>query len=225
MARNFAGGTLVWFYSNTSACAFERVYWFLKNERAEARARLSWFIRTQLDVLYEQERKAFDTAQYPDLATELLHSEGDVFLAAIGAPPGSETAFDAGSRAFRGVRAVIEHRLAGGSEEQLKRAADLFNYLVEFGLSHSGAMSNAFVEIGSVEEIAPTLIDTICDNMEENSTDARRLAATMKPFLPMIRMLRESVRRRGWSEDDFAVETLRWIYDMYSADERMSATA
>jgi len=59
---------------------------------------------------------------------------------------------------FSGLCAVIRHRLDQRSLEQIKLAAELFNWTIDFGLDSCDTNAHAVLRVGSVEDVAPFLL-------------------------------------------------------------------
>jgi hypothetical protein len=97
-----------------------------------------------LDNFYADFSDWFSLAEFPDMEEQLEPSEVMVFLRAAG-----------------GLRGVIRHRLDQRSLDQIKLAAELFNWTIDCGLFLADTSSKAILRVGHVEEVAPFLLEQI----------------------------------------------------------------
>ena len=118
------------------------------------------------------------------------------------------------------------HRLDQRSLEQIKLAAELFNWTIDFGLSCCDTNAQAVIRVGSVEEVAPFLLERILNRL--SSTAKQRNPAYQVPpsdfeqrFLPLasvLEMLKETVESADWVQNQVGLRIFFWIADMYKVE-------
>jgi hypothetical protein len=64
---------------------------------------------------------------------------------------------------------VIRQRLEERSLEQIKLAAELFNWTIECGLFLADTKAQAVLRVGSVGEVAPFVLDRILNRLSSNA--------------------------------------------------------
>ncbi|SPE34479.1 hypothetical protein SBA2_900011 [Acidobacteriia bacterium SbA2] len=148
---------LVWCYSESLAYTLERCDWCSADSFRHLHLEVAQFIKDQLDLFYADFSEYFNLADFPDVQEQLEPSEVAVFLKAAGAPDDADFSsienYPLGmGDCFSGLRAVIRHRLDQRSLEQIKRAAELFNWTIDFGLFSCDTNAHAVLRVGSVED-------------------------------------------------------------------------
>jgi hypothetical protein len=227
MAVEPADRILVWLYSNTDAYTLERYdsctpdsFW---------NPHFFWpsqFIGDELDEFYSDFSEWFNFGEFPDVEEQLLPSETAVFVKRAGAPPDADFSSIKNHDCFAGLCAVIRHRLQQRSLEQVKLAAELFNWTIEFGLFTCDTNACAVVRVGSVDEVAPFLLKRILNRLPNEPQRGRppysaRLSAFEKrflPFGPLLTMLDEIMESENWTQNQLAVRIFFWIADMYKGE-------
>src|ERR1017187_5498657 len=194
MAGKPADQTLVWLYSYTDAYTLESCDWYAPDSFGYLHLLVSQFIGDQLDEFYAEFSEWFNLAEFPDVEGQLWPTETAVFLKGAGAPADADLSSVENYNPFSGLCAVIRHRLEERSPEQVKRAAELFNWTIDFGLSSCDTKACAAVRVGSVEEVAPLLLDRILNRAPDDPKrrDQRcqaRLSGIEQRFLPLAPLL------------------------------------
>ena len=229
MAPGLADRILVWSYSDTGMCTFESCEWYSTDELRDLHFSASQFIRNQLREFYADFSEWFNLADFPDVGEQLEPAEVPVFLKAAGAPddwaPDPDDADSINNYdSFSGLGAVIRHRLDQRSLEQIKLAAELFNWTIDFGLDCSGTNSHAVLRVGSVEEVAPFLLERILNRL---AADVERDPAIQAwpsgvarflPLAPLLTMLKETVESAEWVQNQLALSIFVWIAEMYKVE-------
>jgi len=105
-----------------------------------------------LDELYAEYSEWFNLQSFP-IEEQLLLSETAVFCAGAGAPADIDFTSVENYYCFSGLRAVIRHRLDQRSLEQIKLAAELFSWTVDFGLFSSDQKAYSELRVGSAEDV------------------------------------------------------------------------
>lgn len=231
MAPGLADRILVWSYSETVAYTVESCDWYSADALSHLHFSVSQFITDQLDDFYAEFSEWFNLAEYPDVEGQLLPSEKTVFLQAARAPddwapdPDNADSMD-DYDSFSGLRAVIRHRLKQNSLEQIKLAADLFNWTIEFGLFCCDTNAHAVLRVGSVEEVAPFLLERILNRLPDEARQRdpgyrappSGFEQRFLPFAPMLTMLRETIGAAAWVQNELAVNLFFWIAGMYKVE-------
>jgi hypothetical protein len=228
MTSELADRILLWSYSDTDAYTLENCDWYSGNSIEHLHFWAKQFIEDQLYEFYADFSEWFNSADFPDVEEQLEPSEKAVFLKAAGAPDDwAPNPDDASSMddydSFSGLRAVIRHRLDQRSLEQIKLAADLFNWTIEFGLFCCDTEAHAVLRVGSVEEVAPFLLKRILNRLpnEAQQRDPRYRAPPSAfeqrflPLAPMLTMLRKTVGAADWVQNELALSLFFWIAEMY----------
>ena len=129
---------------------------------------------------------------------------------------------------FSGLCAVIRHRLDQRSLEQIKLAAELFNWTIEFGLFSCDTNARASIRVGSAEDVASFLLERILNRL---SGDPKRGDPTHQArpnsfelrFLhlaPVLTMLKETVESADWVQNQLALRLFFWIADCTKSRSR-----
>jgi len=168
----------------------------------------------------------FNLAEFPDVECQLEPSEAAAFFKAAGAPEDTDFSTIGNYDCFSGLCAVIRHRLDQRSLDQIKLAAELFNWTIDCGLFLADTRSKAVLRVGPVEEVAPFLLERILHRLP--SIDKHRNPAYLPPpsrveqrFLPLapvLTMLQDTVESADWVQNHFALEIFFWIVEMYKAE-------
>lgn len=226
MAPGLAARILVWSCSDTDDYTLESCDWYSADSFGDLRLSASQFIRDQLDLFYTEFSEWFNLAEFPDVEEQLQPPEVAVFLKAAGAPDDADFRSIENYDCFSGVRAVIRHRLDQRSLEQIKLAAELFNWAIDFGLSCCDTKACAVIRVGSVEEVAPFLLERILNRLPD---DAKRgdpayqarpsgFEQRFLPLAPVLTMLKETVGSAGWVQNQVALKLFFWIAEMYKVE-------
>ena len=223
MAPELSDRILVWSFSKTDADTFESCDWCSTDSTGQLYFLASQFIKSALDNFYADFSEWFNLAEFPDVEGQLEPSETAVFLKAAGAPDGSDFSSIENYDCFSGLRGVIRHRLDQRSLEQIKLAAELFNWTIDCGLFLADTDAKAVLRVGSVEEVAPFLLERILNRLS-NATKQVNPAYEAQPsgveqrFLPIapvLTMLKETIAAADWVRNRLALRIFFWIADMY----------
>ena len=162
----------------------------------------------------------------PDVLEQLDPSEVAAFRKAAGAP--EDTAFSTIGNydCFSGLCAVIRQRLEQRSLEQIKLAAELFNWTIECGLDLADTKAQAVLRVGFVGEVAPFLLDRILNRLSSNAKHRNPayqvppsdFEQRFLPLAPMLEMLKETVESADWVQNQLALRIFFWIADMYKTE-------
>ncbi len=217
---------LVCWFSDTDACTLEDCDWRSADSIEYICLSASQFIKDQLGLFYGLFSDWFNLAEFPDVEWQLEPSEAAVFLKAAGAPDNADFRSIENYDCFSGLSAVIRHRLDQRSLEQIKLAAELFNWTIECGLFLADTTSQAVIRVGSVEEVAPFLLERILNRL--SSTAKQRnpayqvppsdLERRFLPLAPVLEMLKETVESADWVQNQLALRIFFWIADMYKVE-------
>lgn len=231
MPPGLADRVLCWSYSDTDAYTLENCDWYSGNSIEQLHFWAKQFIEGQLDEFYAEFYEWFNSADFPDVEEQLEPSEKAVFLKAAGAPDDwARDPDDASSMgkydSFSGLRAVIRHRLDQRSLEQTKMAAELFNWTIESGLFCCGTKSHAVLRVGSVEQVAPFLLERILNRLPDEAKHGQPgcrarpsgFERRFLPLAPMLTMLQETVESANWVQNQLALRIFFWIVEMYKAE-------
>ena len=222
---------LVWSYSNTDAYTLEYCDWYTPDSLWHLHFSVSQFINDQLDEFYAEFSEWFNMAEFPDVEEQLLPSEAVVFLKGAGAP--EDAGFDSIENydCFSGLRAIIRHRLDQQSLEQIKLAAELFNWTIDFGLFCCDTKACAVIRIGSVVEVGPDLLERILRRLPDEGQQRNpalqlppsRLEQRFLPLAPLLTMLKETVDASDWDQNQLAIRILAWIANVYKSEVEYEA--
>jgi len=214
---------LVWEYSYTDAYTLERCDWYSPDSLSHLHFSVSQFINDQLDEFYAEFSEWFNLAEFPDVEEQLLPSEAAVFLKGAGAPENADFDSIENYDCFSGLRAVIRHRLDQRSLEQIKEAAELFSWTIDFGLFGCDTKARAILRVGSVVDVAPDLLERILSRLPDETEQRNpvlqfrpsRLQQRFLPLAPLLTILKETVEAKDWDQNQLAVRIFVWIADMY----------
>ncbi|HTQ53178.1 MAG TPA: hypothetical protein VMI94_01890 [Bryobacteraceae bacterium] len=217
---------LVWSYSNTDAYTLEYCDWYTPDSLWHLHFSVSQFINDRLDEFYADFSEWFNMAEFPDVEEQLLPSEAAVFLKGAGAPEGAGIDSIENYDCFSGLCAVIRHRLDQQSLEQIKLAAELFNWTIDFGLFCCDTKARALIRVGSIVEVGPYLLDRILSRLPDKGHQRNpapqlprsRFEQRFLPLAPLLTMLKETVDASDWKQNQFAIRILAWIADVYKAE-------
>jgi hypothetical protein len=213
--------TLVWCLSDTNAYTLETCDWCTPKSFGLLQLSVAEFIRDQLDGTYADFSEWFNLAEFPDVAEHLDPGEMSFYLEAARA----NADVDAVEDCFLGLRAVIFRRLEERSLEQTKRAAELFNWTIECGLSQADANVRVEVRVGRVEEVAPLLIDRILHRLQ-SITEGQKgthdlcensFERSFAPLAPVLELVKATAEGAGGASDQLALKILAWIVALYKA--------
>jgi hypothetical protein len=160
---------LVWSLTDTDAYTLERCDWYGADSFEPLDFSVAQFIRDELDNFYADFSEWFNLAEYPDVLEQLEPSEAAAFRKAAGAPEDTDFSTIGNYDCFSGLCAVIRQRLEQRSLEQIKLAAELFNWTIECGLFLADTKAQAVLRVGSVGEVAPFLLDRILNRLSSNA--------------------------------------------------------
>src|SRR5580704_16226147 len=125
---------LVWSFSDSVAYTLESCDCYSTDSTGPLHFSVARFIQTELDNFYADFSEWFNLAEYPDVLEQLDLPEVSLFLKAAEAPNNTDCSTIGDYDCFSGLCAVIRHRLEQRSLEQIKLAAELFNWTIECGL-------------------------------------------------------------------------------------------
>lgn len=214
---------LVWWYSETDAYTHEHCDSFAPASFGHLHFTVAQFITSQLDEFYSGFSEWFNLAEFPDVLEQLEEPEVAVFLKAAGATDCTDFESIQKYDCFSGLCAVIRHRLDQRSLDQLKLAAELFNWTIEFGLFHCDTTGHATIKVGSAADVAPYLLGRILSRLPNNSgqKDPTRQVPPSdfeQRFLPLaavLTMLDDTVESAGWVQNQLALRLVFWVAEMY----------
>ncbi len=123
-------------------------------------------------------------------------------------------------------RGHIRHRLDQQSLEQIKLAAELFNWTIDFGLFCCDTKACAVIRIGSVVEVGPDLLERILSRLPDEGhrrnpalqLPPSRFEQRFLPLAPLLTMLKETVDASDWDQNQLAIRILAWIANIYKAE-------
>jgi hypothetical protein len=226
MAPELTDRILVWSFSDTDAYTLESCDSCSADSVGHVYFLTSQFIKGQLELFYGLFSEWFNLAEYPDVLEQLRPAEVALFLKAAEAPNSTDFTTIENYDCFSGLGAVIRHRLEQRSLDQIKLAAELFNWTIDFGLLSRDTNAHAVLKVGSVEEVAPFLLGRILHRLSNNGGH-RNLAYQVPPsdfeqqFLPlapMLEMLKEAVDSADWIRNQLALRIFFWMVEMYKAE-------
>jgi len=217
---------LVWSLSDTDAYTLESCDWCSADSIGNVYFLTSQFIERQLELFYGLFSERFKLAEFPDVGEQMESFEVTVFLKAAGAPSDADFSSIENYDCFSGLRAVIHHRLEQRSLEQIKLAAELFNWTIECGLYLADTNSQAVIRVGFVAEVAPFLLERILNRLLGNAKrgdPANQLPSSdferrFLPFVPVLETLNATVKSADWVQNQLALRIFFWIADMYNVD-------
>jgi hypothetical protein len=188
---------MVWSYSYLEGETFETLDWYSPESILDMSFSVAQIIEAQLYAFYGQFSECFNLADFPDVLYYLPPSERPLFLSAAGVPVDTDAHSVGNYDCFSGLCAVIRHRIKQRSLEQVKSAAELFNWTIDFGLLTCETKSSAVVKVGSVAEVGPSWV------LANSQLAQLRLLQRNRPA-PMTRLTRPYNRatrlvRDGWS--------------------------
>jgi hypothetical protein len=232
MAPGLADRILVWSYSDTDAYTLETCDWYSADSFGHLCLSANQFIGDQLDLFYAEFSEWFNLAEFPDVKEQLQSSELAMFLKEAGAPVDADFSSIENYDRFSGLRAVIRHRLERRSLDQVKLAAELFNWTIDYGLSCCDTNACAVIRVGSAEEVAPFLVERILNRLPNdakrgNSAYRNLSSAFEQRFLllaPVLTMLKETVESVDWIQNQLALRLFLWIAEMYKLEVENEAS-
>ena len=222
MGAELSDRVLAWCLSDTDAYTMEQCEWSSPDSSSLLQFYVAEFIEHQLDSFYAEFSECFNLAEFPDVAEQLRDCEVSTFLASAGAPADADVS-SIEDDCFFGLRGVIRSCLKQGGLRQLKRAAELFNWTIDCGLFNAETHCRAEVRVGSVEEVAPFLLDrivgrTLSSADDENTAHLHSEQSFEKRFLPVIpvlRMVKDALSAPDLGSNRLALEILFWIAGIY----------
>jgi hypothetical protein len=225
MTPEMAYRILAWWYSETDVYIQEHCEWFAPASFGHLHFTVAEFITSQLDEFYSGFSEWFNLAEYPDVLEQLEEPEVAVFLKAAGAPHGTDFESIQEYDCFSGLCAVIRRRLDQRSLDQLKLAAELFNWTIEFGLFLCDTTGHATIKVGSAADVAPYLLGRILSRLPDDSRQndlARQVPPSdfeqrFLPLAPVLTMLDETIESAGWVQNQLALRLVFWVAEMYKA--------
>jgi hypothetical protein len=231
MAPGLANQIIVWSYSNTDEFTLEECNWYYTESFANLHFSACQFIGNQLDLFYAEFSEWFNLAKFPDVEQQLQPCEKAVFLKAAGAPDDADFRSIENYDCFSGLRSIIRYRLDQRSLEQIKLAAELFNWTIDFGLFLCDTKASAVIRIGSLEEVGPSLLERILSRLPDENERGHRAhgdlsGAFEQRFLPLVqvlKMLKETVESSNWVQNQLALRLFFWIAEMYKAEVETEA--
>ena len=230
-APELADRILVWWYSETAAYTMESCEWYSPDSFGPLSFSVAQFIQGQLNSFYAEFSEYFNLAEFPDVDEQFEPSEAAVFLKAAGAPDDADFSAIENYDCFSGLCAVIRHRLDQRSLEQIKLAAELFNWTIDCGLFCHDTNAHAVIRVGSVEDVAPFLLERILNRLAD---DAKRgnpayqagpssVEYRFRPLARVVTMLEETVESADWVQNQLALRMFFWIADMYKVETENEA--
>jgi hypothetical protein len=181
---------VVWSYSDTDAYTLESCDWYSSESFWHLHFSVAQFIQDQLDEFYAEFSEWFNLGEFPDAEEQLEPSEVAVFLKGANAPDHADISSIKNHDCFSGLCAVIRHRLDQRSLEQIKSAVELFNWTIDFGLFSCDTNAHAIIKVGSVEDVAPFLLERILSRLPNDAEQAHpayqvRPTRVERRFLPL----------------------------------------
>ena len=226
MAPELTDRILVWSLSDTDGYTLESCDWCSADSIGYVYFLTSQFIKDQLDLFYGLFSECFNLAEYPDVLEQLQPHEVALFLKAAEAPDNTDFSTLEDYDCFSGLCAVIRHRLEQRSLEQIKLAAELFNWTIDCGLFVRDTNAHAVLRVGSVEEVAPFLLERILNRLPSNTQQQNPscqppTSSVEQRFLllaPLLEMLKEAVESSAWVRNQLALRIFVWVTDMYKQE-------
>ena len=226
MAPELSDRILVWSFSNTDSYTLETCDWYSTDSIGSVYLSASQFIEEELDNFYADFSDWFNLAEFPDIEEQLEPSEVMVFLKAAGAPDDTDFSSKENHDCFSGLRGVIRHRLDQRSLDQIKLAAEMFNWTIDCGLFLADTDAKAILRVGPVEEVAPFLLERILHQLPRNDKQRNpaylpppsRLEKRFLPLAPVLTMLQDAVESADWVQNDLALRIFFWMVEMYKAE-------
>lgn len=213
---------LVWWYSETVAYTQENCEWCTPESFGNLHYTVAQFIQSQLDGFYAEFSEWFNLAEFPDVLEQLEPPEVAVFLKAAGAPDDTDYSSIENYDCFSGLCAVIRHRLDQRSLEQLKLAAELFNWTIDCGLFLCDITGHAVIKVGSVADVAPFLLDRMLSRIPDDAkqwtvyqAQPGGLEHCFLPLVEVLSMLKETVESADWVQNQLALDIFFWIVNIY----------
>jgi hypothetical protein len=231
-SERLADRILLWSYSDTDAYTLESCDWYSADSFGHLFVSASQVIESQLSLLNGEFWEFLNLAEFLDIEEQLQPSEVAVFLKAAGAPDDADFRSIDGYDCFSGLGAVIRCRLNQRSLEQIKLAAGLFNWTVEFGLFSCDTNAHFALSVGSVEEVAPFLLERILNRLQNDAKqedpECQALPSTFEqrfhPLAPVLTMLKETVESADWVQNQLALRIFFWIAEMYKVEVENEAS-
>jgi hypothetical protein len=220
MAPRLADDFVVWAYSKTSVCTHEICEWYDSLSFEDLHISVAEFIEHEIRERYQDFSEWFNLAEYPDVLELFEPSEKMVFLRAAAAPDDADRCNLENYDCFSVLLAVIRHRLAQATIDQLKQAAQLFNWTVESGLFLCDADAGATVCVGNPIEVAPFLLDRIVHRLSETVPswhESTEFEQKLMPFSPVLPMLKEALKSRADGDRVLALNLFFWIGKLYQS--------
>jgi hypothetical protein len=222
MTPDITDFTFVWSFAETSAHKMESLDWF----GAESDSRLLFdvreFINSQLDEFYAEFSESFNLANYPDVEDQFSPEEVPVFRRTVGMPLDAEYGEYKNYNCFAGLCAVIRERLKDEAVDNIRGAAELFNWTIDVGMSSCPENAGAFIEVGSVADVAPLVIERILNRLAHDAKRQRGVGATpsafAKTFGPIedvLKILEKAMKGSDWTSQEVALELFYWIAGKY----------
>jgi hypothetical protein len=217
---------LVWSLSKTDADTFEGCDWYRPDAFGSLHYAVRKFILDSLNCFYAEFSEWFNLAEYPDVLEQLQPPDVALFLKAAEAPDSTDFTTIENYDCFSGLCAVIRHRLEQRSLDQIKLAAELFNWTIDCGLFLADTKAQAVLRVGSVEEVAPFLLERILNRLPSNAKQRNPayqvppsdFEQRFLPLAPVLWMLKETVESADWVQNQLALRIFFWIADMYKAE-------
>jgi len=151
--------------------------------------------------------ECFALCDYPSPEDSLDDEEKAVFRSGVSSDDLTDNLDDLwGSDTFSGYRALILHKIRTGLIEDFRAAVDLFNMVMECGIS-ADSCTKAYcqVTLEDAGDFAPRFLEWLS---RDESFTANRL---------ILDVLRRQVDRPGWPRDDLDLGKFLLLVDYYAS--------
>ena len=178
----------------------------------------SSFMKDQLKIFYDNYYEYFNLADYADAEERLTEEERRSFSERLQS--------DEIGVVFEILSEVLIQRLDIHTIESLKKSEELFNYIIDFGLSnynehrHSNEAAT-WINIGQPAEFGIFFVEHILNQIKVYESNKHyghsAIGESMAPFRSIIEGMKKVVNKKGWSEDDLYVGRLLMLIDIYQS--------
>jgi hypothetical protein len=177
----------------------------------------SEFMKGQLKQFHDQFYEWFNLDDYPDSSDWLTEEELQIF----GERLQSEEIGDV----FDALSDVLIQRLGIQSIESLKKAEELFNYIMNYGLSEYNAEhrnSNeaaTWIAIGPPETFGSFFVDYILKQIRISESKgiygSSAIGELMAPLRSIVEAMKRIVDQKDWAKNELHVGRLLTLIDIY----------
>ena len=201
------------YYNMPGIYEFEQVdyYFGFSSLHQEAAA----FMADQLKCFHDNYWEWFNLAEYPD-PEEMLTVEERSRIGEKLQPEEIGAVFDA-------LSDVLKARLEVQSIEALKKAEELFNYIMDYGLSdyngdrRDNDLAATWITIQRPESFGPIFVDHILKQIRfhESKDGFSTMGSPMVPFREVVERMKNAVQQKDWFKNDLNVGQLLMLINIY----------